>query len=149
MQSISSSNISENTSRDKEAFLIRTIHHWRSLNVSTVFYAWYKYSSRKKFLRQNHDYVVEKKQEFLMHSMFLQWNRSLYCKQASAEFAVSIFRKIDKICWQSDNTLWKKCYDIVLWCTPLFLVKFQFPNSIFCRMYIRIMRKFVVVKIFM
>lgn len=93
MQSISSSNITADaTGRKKEALLIRVIHHWRCLDISAVFYAWFKYSARKKYLKQNYQFLIEKKEEFLLHSTFLKWNRTLYCKQASTEFAVSYCR---------------------------------------------------------
>jgi len=69
--------------------MIGTIQHWRNYDVSSVFYAWLKYASRKKFLRCTHDSLVERKNEYLLHSIFLRWNRELYGRQASSDILVS------------------------------------------------------------
>ena len=75
--------------RSKEILLIGTINHWKHREVSHVFYAWLKYTARKKFLRQSHASLVERKNEYLLHTMFLKWNRELYGKRASTDTLVS------------------------------------------------------------
>ena len=75
--------------RSKEILLIGTINHWKHREVSHVFYAWLKYTARKRFLRQSHASLVERKNEYLLHTMFLKWNRELYGKRASTDTLVS------------------------------------------------------------
>lgn len=78
-------------SKNKEILLIGTIQHWKHLEVSHIFYAWFKYTARKKFLRQTYAELVERKNAYLMHIMFLKWNRELFGKRASEEKLVCAF----------------------------------------------------------
>ena len=77
------------SSCNKELLLRGTLQHWKALDVSQYFYAWYKYSQNKRYIRDMHDYLIEKKCTYLKHTVFLKWNRKLYCLQASKEFQVS------------------------------------------------------------
>ena len=82
------STIMTENKNDKEMLLVGTLQYWRNLDVSTVFYAWLKYTARKKFLRQTQDSLLERKQEYLLHTMFLKWNRELYGRNASSDLSV-------------------------------------------------------------
>ncbi|XP_066924196.1 uncharacterized protein [Clytia hemisphaerica] len=107
--SMASTIMTENKN-DKEMLLVGTLQYWRNLDVSTVFYAWFKYTARKKFLRQTQDSLLERKQEYLLHTMFLKWNRELYGRNASTDLSwkLAVGRSFKQ--WQNYTSLqrWKK-----------------------------------------
>lgn len=72
-------------SRVKENFMVETIKHWSHHDISRVFYAWLKYTARKKFHKEVLELHLGKKEMYLSHMIFLKWNRQLYLIQVANE----------------------------------------------------------------